>query len=255
MSTYANQTNIENYIDGWTTTDPFELEKIIQWSERDVDRILPIIHNEGLPPTIVVSMPGVVSGGTFLPTFNGYAGDPVPFNDNGSVFTTSLEDAILAEAAVSGNFTDGADVTVIGNNPWTIIWGLNFVLNNYGYSLVVPPVTIDSTDIVPDGIITSQISVMGRKVNPLEDLTSNQIIALANATSAQVEYKVSMGNNFFVKAQFDTVKGPDFATTGKLPHLGPKVLRELTNTGLIMKGGRASAGWGRRGVNRGWANY
>lgn len=62
--------------------------------------------------------------------------------------------------------------------------------------------------------------------NPL-DLTPDEIAALADAVCAQAEYRVAMGEPFFVQAQLESVSGPDFSTRGKRPYIGPKVRAEL----------------------------
>lgn len=60
--------------------------------------------------------------------------------------------------------------------------------------------------------------------------------ALSRATCAQAEYRKTMGEDFMVKAQHATVRGPDFAVTGELPYIGPKALRELAS-GALLRGG------------------
>jgi hypothetical protein len=64
------------------------------------------------------------------------------------------------------------------------------------------------------------------------DLAGWQADALSRATCAQVEYRVVMGPEFFIKAQYDSVSGPDFTTRGELPRVGPQVYVELSETGL-----------------------
>jgi hypothetical protein len=56
---------------------------------------------------------------------------------------------------------------------------------------------------------------------------------LNRATCAQAEYRLTMGEEFFIRPQHDTVRGPDFATSGQLPYLAPKAARELSGTGLL----------------------
>jgi hypothetical protein len=72
----------------------------------------------------------------------------------------------------------------------------------------------------------------GLRVDPAS-LPDWQAQALSRATCAQAEYRVTMGEEFFVRAQHDRVYGPDFRTDGQLPHIGPKVERELAGTGLV----------------------
>ena len=68
--------------------------------------------------------------------------------------------------------------------------------------------------------------VTERKLVPA-DLTTAQLRAIRRATCAQVEYRIEMGEAFFVRGQYDKAAGPDFSREGKLPYIGPKVKREL----------------------------
>jgi hypothetical protein len=66
-----------------------------------------------------------------------------------------------------------------------------------------------------------------RKFNPAT-MTNADAEALMRATCAQVEYRDLMGEDFFVRPQYDgRVEGPDFKMEGKLPRLGPKTSYEL----------------------------
>lgn len=66
--------------------------------------------------------------------------------------------------------------------------------------------------------------------------------ALVRACCAQAEYRLEMGESFFIRAQFRSASGPDFNTQGRLPRIGPKVRNELTGSGLMPTGARATAG-------------
>lgn len=51
MATYATRADFEAYIEGWTTTDPAALDRILIRAERDVDRVvgpLPMDPTTGL---------------------------------------------------------------------------------------------------------------------------------------------------------------------------------------------------------------
>jgi hypothetical protein len=79
-----------------------------------------------------------------------------------------------------------------------------------------------------------------------------QAAALNRATCAQAEYRLTMGEDFMVKAQYTRVQGPDFRVFGELPYIGPKTMRELASGGLLRPGpgyGMGSVGTGpaRRG--------
>ncbi|MEJ7786558.1 MAG: hypothetical protein WKF96_17285 [Solirubrobacteraceae bacterium] len=72
-----------------------------------------------------------------------------------------------------------------------------------------------------------------RKLDPAA-LTTHQAYALRRATCAQAEYRIAMGEEFFVQAQYTYVSGPDFSRRGELPRIGPKVLGELADCGFRM---------------------
>lgn len=56
---------------------------------------------------------------------------------------------------------------------------------------------------------------------------ARQADALRRATCAQAEYRITVGEPFMVKGQHQSVSGPQFSTSGKLPRVGPKVMDEL----------------------------
>lgn len=63
-----------------------------------------------------------------------------------------------------------------------------------------------------------------------------QVAALSRATCAQAQYRLAKGEPFFVEGQYESVRGPDFSVTGKLPYIGPKVWRELAGSQLFIAG-------------------
>lgn len=77
----------------------------------------------------------------------------------------------------------------------------------------------------------ARVDATGLKVDPAS-LGAHEAAALARGVCAQAEYRLAKGDEFFIHAQHSRVTGPDFATTGKLPYIGPKVWRELSATGL-----------------------
>ena len=78
------------------------------------------------------------------------------------------------------------------------------------------------------------------KVDP-DDLETWQAGALTRAVCAQVEYRLAMGEEFFIRDQHDSERGPAFSVSGKLSRIGPKVLVELGSTGLVQPPGSGSA--------------
>lgn len=70
-----------------------------------------------------------------------------------------------------------------------------------------------------------------RKLNVL-DLTPAEREGLAQAVSAQVVYRLEMGDEHFVRAQRQRVQTKTVTRDGKLPIIGPQTSRELTAAGL-----------------------
>jgi hypothetical protein len=88
--------------------------------------------------------------------------------------------------------------------------------------------------------------VTNRKLDPAS-LSTQEVRTLNRATCAQTEYRITMGEDFFRRAQFQSTSGPGgFSSQGKLPALGPKVQRELLGTTLLartqLRGARAVPG-------------
>lgn len=81
----------------------------------------------------------------------------------------------------------------------------------------------------------------GLKLDPAA-LQPYQRDALMRATCAQAEYRIEMGPEFFRRAQHEQVTGPQFTTTGKLPRVGPKVMEELSGSGLVQAWGGLAEG-------------
>lgn len=257
MSTYAQQLDVEAFIEDYTSSDPAALERLIRRCERDLDRIIyPINHS--LPPTQILVIEA--DGGQFTLEFAGQTTAEITYPPTAASIQAQLADLDVVGLDDNGN----SNATVIGVGPFTVIWTFEWAQTNYigqGPPLLdyqIPLITINSTELTVTGtdtVFTSVQQERGRRVNPTADLNENQVMFLANGTSAQVEYRMAMGEPFFIRGQYDSVRGPDFTTQGKLPRLGPKVRVELAQSGLLWSGARAKAGWGRRGVGRGWPNY
>lgn len=72
----------------------------------------------------------------------------------------------------------------------------------------------------------------GRKFNP-PDLPVAFAAALRDATCAQVEYILLMGDEFFVTPQYESTSSPDGGTSGKISWIGPKARQALGSVGMI----------------------
>lgn len=74
----------------------------------------------------------------------------------------------------------------------------------------------------------------GLRVKPATDLAGWQAQALSRAVGAQVAYRVTMGDEFFLEDQFASVSGPEFSTRGQRARLAPEAREELLAAGLLL---------------------
>jgi hypothetical protein len=57
--------------------------------------------------------------------------------------------------------------------------------------------------------------------------------ALGRAVCAQVEYRLHLGEEFFIEHQYESTSSPDYSTQGRVPRVGPKVFEELRSGQLL----------------------
>lgn len=81
--------------------------------------------------------------------------------------------------------------------------------------------------------------ITGRKFDP-STMVAVKRDGLMRATAAQVEYRIAMGDRFFIRPQYESTSGPDYSVQGKLQRLGPKATEELELGGFF----RLSTTWG-----------
>lgn len=89
------------------------------------------------------------------------------------------------------------------------------------------------------------------KFAPISKLDTTQRDTLKRATCAQVEYRYTMGPQFFIRAQRAKTKGPEFETEGALPEFGPGAWRELEGSGLL----KLTTTWSGRGAEPPWRDF
>lgn len=71
-------------------------------------------------------------------------------------------------------------------------------------------------------------------------LTDDQLRALVRATCAQVEYRMTMGDEFMVKEQYESQSGPGYSTTGQLRKVCGAAYTALGQGGLLHLHGKAT---------------
>lgn len=69
------------------------------------------------------------------------------------------------------------------------------------------------------------------QVHPI--LSDREVGLLSDATAAQVEYRMLMGDDFMVKDQYSQESGPDYSSTGKLRKVGSQSYSLLQQAGLL----------------------
>lgn len=72
----------------------------------------------------------------------------------------------------------------------------------------------------------------GRRFDP-DALSAGEARTLRLATCAQAEYRLEMGDSFFVRGQHAEVSGPEFSTKGTLGRIGPQTMNELRGSQLV----------------------
>lgn len=74
----------------------------------------------------------------------------------------------------------------------------------------------------------------GHRFDP-DTLSTIEAAALTAACCAQAEYRLEMGESFFIRPQHTEVSGPEFSTKGALPRIGPQTVKELRAAGSLVK--------------------
>lgn len=249
MATYANQADFEGYVEGWVTSDPAALERLLERAEKDIDRIL--TRTEYPTNSIFgISLSGA-NGGSFNVTLTwggvNYTASAIPWNTSGPTVLSYL----LGMTDQYGNALPNNSVWNIPeasyySQPWAYgpLPNTPIVVEAYNQlgrqKLVMTADGSNLTGTQPTATIT-EIVRGGLRINPYF-LSAYDNQKLKDATCAQAEYRNTMGEEFFRRAQWSSVSGPEFKTTGKLPLIGPKVMTELSGTDLVQRGARARPG-------------
>lgn len=103
-----------------------------------------------------------------------------------------------------------------------------------GYELTDLEINAAEADLddIALGAHTRSTTAPFRKLTP-STLTDAQEDGLKRATAEQIKYRKMMGEEFFVKSQRASGSADGISYSGKLPHIGPKVLAILADVGLV----------------------
>jgi hypothetical protein len=265
MATYATQVDFTNYVEGWVTTDSDALEALLQRAEKDIDRIvIPVLNKTDEIHGIAISGVTPNTLGQFQLAFIWnritFTSAPITPNIDGDNFIAALQGAtdtygnpVPPMAGGGASSYPAGIVAGIDNSQYYDPWAYGplpavpivFEWENlFGNQQIPIPTVVNNTLSDPHSTPTvtlSEIVKGGLKINPylLSGLDSAR---LRDATCAQAEYRNEMGEAFFRRAQWASVSGPDFKTTGRLPLIGPKVKQELSGSDLLQRGARALPG-------------
>lgn len=250
MSTYATVSDYEAYTSVSINTPSGNLQALVDNAEVDIDRILV------KAPTLTDSLQGIAINGATGGTFGlGVVWQGVNYSAEGFPWNVSGLDLInLWLPQMADQYGNRIPSDSWGRPPqlfYEQTWAFGpfpsvpIVLesiNAFGSQRLASLVP-DNTDLVGAGaaVAVTQIVGGGLRLNPYE-LKASDSYALKQAVCAQAEYRDQMGETFFVRAQWASVQGPEFKTTGKLPTIGPRAKLELSGTDLVMRGTRARAG-------------
>lgn len=259
MSSYAQLADLRSYAPQLASQQDAVLQPLLDLAERDLDQLV-------LPPTRLTAAlqlltPVGVAAGHFTLALawlgHTYKTGPIAWNADGLEVVDALNVATNELGQLPPETNEWQLPPPTANNlvypegpfptaPIAVRAGGGIAEQS------LPLLVVDETALTGTITVTSVVAG-GMKVDPTL-LAPRQITALNRATCAQAEYRYDMGPQFFRRSQFSSVSGPVFNTQGKLPLIGPKVRRELTQSGLVMVGARASAGYSLRptGVGVGW---
>lgn len=250
MATYATADDFEDYTDNSVILDADATEMLLRKAEKDVNRILP--RGSYLTGAIIgISLDSSVTDGDFTLGMNwrgvDYTSEPILHDDIVSEVVTMLQDSV---DQYGNNLPPGVwsiPDTREYNQAWAAgpLPGVPVVvqaINSMGRQ-DIGDLSIVANNLVPTGTTITVDTIVrgGLRVNPYQ-LPADYADALRDATCAQAEYRNTMGEDFFVRAQFTSVSGPEFRTQGRLPVIGPKVMQELQGTDLVQRGARARPG-------------
>jgi hypothetical protein len=245
MTTYATRTDFEGYVDGWVTTDADALDRLLQRAESDVDSLFPA-------GVLTNSLQGIVMNGVddgdFSLSFEWYGDTYLTGGISCNADLGAVLIALNTAATVQGvRVPDGwrapqvpRDGVAWARGPLPEIPVVVEASNHLG-GQVIPTLIVDDSGLTgDDDLAVTIVSHRGGGTRlDVWQLTPAQRAKIRDATCAQAEYRYLMGEDFFRRAQWQSVSGPEFTTQGKLPLIGPKVKRELQGVGLLQTSARA----------------
>jgi hypothetical protein len=253
---YVVLEDLEDYVEGWTTADAGATLRLLGRAERYIDLLgsgYPIQPADPIQ-SIGISFEEPPTGGWFTVsfTYNGetFVSNEIPYNCE---WEKAAEAVNTGRCAATGKTFPNEVETFEGPlTPYVPSGPLPFTtivmaFVNYAGERDLPAGKVVENKLTGGKGVEPKVTQIcpgapwGGRFNPSKLLSFNQLQGLKNAVCAQASYMFDLGPRFFVEAQYSSVKGPDFATQGKLPHIAPQARRELDLTGLIASMARSRA--------------
>lgn len=231
---YVVNSDFEEYKEGWTTDSAAALNRLLGRAEVYVD-LIGATRPIAVPGTCTLhrlSITGnqleLLTGSFTLSLVQGgitYTSGPIAVNAN----HIAVGQALAAMSGFPGSFG-----TTGGPLPWTPVY-IYYTGGLYGRYVpvgsVTPTLSGDNSAVVSFALSAAG-GVPGRRFSFVGMLYS-EIQAIKNSVCAQADYMFTNNEDLFVKAQYQSIKGPDFTTEGRLPVVSPQARRELAVSGLV----------------------
>lgn len=249
LSTYATVTDYTSYTHLSINTPTQNLQALVDDAEHDIDLVLPkTLYLTGA--IFGIALTGATGGSFVLDIlWRGvtYVSQPIMWNDLGGDVVNALQGA----TDQYGNALPSEVWAQPDNKYYQQSWAYGPLpsvpvvvqaTNSMGRQKLATPTVVNNFLTGTNPTVTVQQLVGGGlRINPYQ-IPADYADALKAAVCAQAEYRDQMGPQFFARAQWQSVQGPEFKTTGKLPLIGPRVMRELSGTDIIQRGARARPG-------------
>lgn len=246
---YVVNKDYEDYVEGWSTTNPESLNRLLGRAEHYVDMMAaarPIQPADAIQSIgIKYAKPPTGGGMTIGFTINGirYTSMEIPWNATynevkiaiNSGFSTEVGKAMPGPVQTyQGPLTPFVPSGPLPFTPVIVAFTGTAGATKIPQGEIVSNKLVGGESVVPEVLQVCPGAAWTGRFNPSSLLEFNQLQALKNAVCAQAEYMFDMGPRFFVEEQYKEVRGPDFSTKGKQPKVAPKARREMALAGLTV---------------------
>jgi hypothetical protein len=249
MSTYAQIADLMKYTSIRLSTPDDSIQQLLDNAERDIDILFnPVNLTDAL---FGFFMSGTVTGGSWAANIewlgNLWMSTDIPWDADGPTVLAALNamtDMLGQPMQGQSSWVQSVDPSAAPDWAFGPLPSVPVVVQATAYmggQVLLPFTVVNNLEGDNPQISVRQLRGGGTRWD-VWAIEPFQVYALNRACCAQAEYRDQMGEDFYIRAQYASVTGPEFTTTGHLPRIGPKVKRELNGSGLIQYGARAAVG-------------